>query len=90
MLNRDERRQLREIEAWFVKDDPRFAEYVRNGRPSGALLRVLNSLIPVGLAVLVLGLLIGLPVVVFCGICCAVGGLALGSWRRWRERQKTG
>jgi hypothetical protein len=91
VLSRYEKRRLREIEEWFIQDDPRFAERVRTGsRPGGALVRAFNALIPVGLVVLVLGLLVGLPLVVFLGICCAIGGLALGSWQRWRERQKTG
>ncbi|MFC7344784.1 DUF3040 domain-containing protein [Saccharopolyspora griseoalba] len=91
MLSRYEKRRLREIEKWFVQDDPRFAEYVRTGiKQRRALVRALDALIPVGLLVLVLGLLVGLPLVVFLGICCAIGGVALGSWQRWRDRERTG
>lgn len=93
MLSRYEKRRLREIEARFVQDDPRFAEYVRTGadvRADGALVRTLNALVPIGLVVVVLGLLAGLPLVVFIGLCCAIGALASGSWLRWRQRQKSG
>ncbi|GAA2363808.1 hypothetical protein GCM10009854_49420 [Saccharopolyspora halophila] len=93
MLSRYEKRRLREIEAWFVQDDPRFAEYVRTGvnaHPGGNLVRTLNTLVGIGLVVVVLGSLAGLPLMVFIGICCAIGALASGSWLRWKRRQNSG
>lgn len=86
MLSRDERRQLREIEAWFMQDDPRFAENFRTDAGSDSPGRMLYLLVPAGAATTIMGLAAGLPIVVFLGICCAVVSFALVNYVQWRHR----
>lgn len=83
MLSRYERRRLREIEDWFVSDDPEFAERVATGpMPSSAQRRILRALIVTGIVIVLLGIVLAVPALVFLGIACALGGIALSMWRR--------
>ncbi|TWG08563.1 DUF3040 domain-containing protein [Saccharopolyspora dendranthemae] len=80
MLNRDERRRLHEIERWFEENEPRFAESVKRPPPDPATRRRRTAAIVVAVVgglVLLAGLVMISPVVVFLGISLGVGALAV-------------
>ncbi|MBQ0927100.1 DUF3040 domain-containing protein [Saccharopolyspora endophytica] len=86
MLSRDERRRLREIEDWFVSDDPAFAERVATGpMPSSTQRRFLRTLIATGIVIVVFGIVLAVPALIFLGLACTLGATALSVWRRQDE-----
>ncbi|QUH04068.1 DUF3040 domain-containing protein [Saccharopolyspora erythraea] len=79
MLSRYERRRLREIEGWFEANDPGLAAYVGTAPakwPPDRWCLLTTAAVVVGVALVLIGAVLGVPVLVFIGACLGIGAVS--------------